>query len=405
MMPSFPAFVVMISSLVFLFPGRWPGSMLVPIPRSRLSRRTRLALLGAAGVAFALYPLALVAAASPLRGPRPQAYVVNGLLRSVDPVADLTATVSGGRAPVALESRRAVRDVAVSYRIWRSGAANGGASCTPVADAVDDCQLAMDDLGAQTGGAWIDRPGTGTWTYRLALAANWLDDPAFGDVYLGRTTRSPSACPDVSTPAPTYSIVVPIYNEQDCIDEMLRRLSAVLAALDVDYEIIFVDDGSRDSDLDRLRCAGSSSSIYLVRAQLRTPVRVGGRHRSRRWRRRDLARRRPPAPTRAHSRSSRAVAGRYDVVYGVMTARPAWLKRATARAYYRLLRRLASVEIPAAAGDFRLADRRVIEAFRAMPERNRFVRGMFAWLGFRQLAVRTGSLRGSPAARSTPCGR
>jgi len=55
--------------------------------------------------------------------------------------------------------------------------------------------------------------------------------------------------------------------------------------------------------------------------------------------------------------------------------------------YYRLLRKLTTVEIPAGAGDFRLADRRVIEAFRAMPERNRFVRGMFAWLGFRQVAV------------------
>jgi dolichol-phosphate mannosyltransferase len=78
----------------------------------------------------------------------------------------------------------------------------------------------------------------------------------------------------------------------------------------------------------------------------------------------------------------------YDVVYGVMTERPeGWLKRITARVYYRLLRKLASVDIPAAAGDFRLADRRVVDAFRAMPERNRFVRGMFAWLGFRQIAV------------------
>jgi dolichol-phosphate mannosyltransferase len=78
----------------------------------------------------------------------------------------------------------------------------------------------------------------------------------------------------------------------------------------------------------------------------------------------------------------------YDVVYADMTERPeGWHKRHTARVFYRLLRKLSSVEIPAAAGDFRLADRRVVEAFRAMPERNRFVRGMFAWLGFRQVAV------------------
>jgi dolichol-phosphate mannosyltransferase len=78
----------------------------------------------------------------------------------------------------------------------------------------------------------------------------------------------------------------------------------------------------------------------------------------------------------------------YDVVYGVMVDRPeGWFKRFTARTYYRLLRRFSTVEIPAAAGDFRLADRRVIDAFRAMPEQNRFVRGMFAWLGFRQIGV------------------
>src|SRR2546422_5095378 len=78
----------------------------------------------------------------------------------------------------------------------------------------------------------------------------------------------------------------------------------------------------------------------------------------------------------------------YDVVFGVMTERPeGWVKRLTARVYYRVLRKLASVEIPAAAGDFRLVDSRVVEAFRAMPERNRFVRGMFAWLGFHQIAV------------------
>jgi len=142
MMPSFPAFVLMISSLVFLFPGRW-RSMRVPLPRG---------------------------------------YVVDGLLRTVDPSLNLTATVSGGRVLLRWNPAEPA-GTRVFYRIWRSNAPNGGASCTPAANAPDDCELVMDDLGAHPGGAWVDRPGTGTWTYRLGLAANWLDSPDYGDVY------------------------------------------------------------------------------------------------------------------------------------------------------------------------------------------------------------------------------
>jgi len=154
----------------------------VPLPRSRLPGRARLALLGTAAVVFVLYPLALVATASPLRGPQPRGYVVDGLLRTVDPSLNLTATVSGGRVVLRWNPAEPA-GTRVFYRIWRSNAPNGGASCTPAANAPDDCELVMDDLGAHPGGAWVDRPGTGTWTYRLGLAANWLDSPDYGDVY------------------------------------------------------------------------------------------------------------------------------------------------------------------------------------------------------------------------------
>ena len=190
---------------------------------------------------------------------------------------------------------------------------------------------------------------------------------------------------------PTYSVVIPIHDEQESLQELQRRLSDTLPLLDGDAEVLLVDDGSTDL-----------SYAVMLELHARDP-RFKVVHLARNFGHQlaitagiELARgdavivmdgdlQHPPEllPTLA----ARWREG-YDVVYGVMTERPeGWLKRITARAYYRILRRLASIEIPSAAGDFRLADRRVVEAFRAMPERNRFVRGMFAWLGFRQIAV------------------
>lgn len=192
-------------------------------------------------------------------------------------------------------------------------------------------------------------------------------------------------------PLPTYSVVVPIHNEQESLQELHRRLADVLPRLDGEAEVLLVDDGSTDLSyplmLELHRGDPRFKVVHLARNfghQLAITAGI------------DLARgdavvvmdgdlQHPPELLPELAAQWRAG---YDVVYGVMTDRPeGWLKRATARTFYRVLRRLSSVEIPAAAGDFRLADRRVIEAFRAMPERNRFVRGMFAWLGFRQIAV------------------
>ena len=191
--------------------------------------------------------------------------------------------------------------------------------------------------------------------------------------------------------APTYSIVIPLHNEQESLAELQRRLVDVLPSLDGDAEILLIDDGSTDATYPlMLELRGRDprfKTVQLARnfghqlaitagidlAQGDAVVVMDG----------DLQH--PPELLPQLAEHWRAG---YDVVYGVMTERPEGLvKRATARIYYRVLHKLASVEIPAAAGDFRLVDRRVVEAFRAMPERNRFVRGMFAWLGFRQIAV------------------
>jgi glycosyltransferase involved in cell wall biosynthesis len=202
--------------------------------------------------------------------------------------------------------------------------------------------------------------------------------------------RSRSTCPDVE-PSPTYLLVIPVHDEQDSLRELYRRLDEVFPHLDGDVEVLFVDDGSTDMSyplmLELHHRDPRFKVVHLARNfghQLAITAGI------------ELARgdavvvmdgdlQHPPEllPELA----ARWREG-YDVVYGVMTERPeGWVKRITARVYYRLLRKLTTIEIPAAAGDFRLADRRVIDAFRAMPERNRFVRGMFAWLGHRQIAV------------------
>jgi hypothetical protein len=180
MMPSYPAFVLILAALVFLVPGRRRRALAAPA--AALDRRRRLAALGAAGVVFALYPLALVAAASPAHGPAPRAYVVGGVPRLVNSSLRLVARVDDGRVQLTWQDRQP-DGTAVFYRIWRSSAPNGGTTCTAVPGGTDDCELSMEDIGAHTGGRFVDRPARGRWTYRLGLAANWLNDPAYGDVY------------------------------------------------------------------------------------------------------------------------------------------------------------------------------------------------------------------------------
>ena len=190
------------------------------------------------------------------------------------------------------------------------------------------------------------------------------------------------------------SVVVPCFDEEAVVRETHRRLTAVLGeAPDLDFELVYVDDGSRDATLDVLRAlqaddarvrvialsrnfghqiavsAGLAESngdaVAVIDADLQDPPEVLLQM-LQRWR------------------------DGVDVAYGVRSAREGEtvFKRWTASAFYRLLSRLADVSIPLDAGDFRLMDRKVVDAFLAMPERDRFVRGMVAWTGFRQEPVR-----------------
>jgi len=191
---------------------------------------------------------------------------------------------------------------------------------------------------------------------------------------------------------PIYSLVIPIYNESENITEMYRRLHHVMAQLDADAELILIDDGSRDRSLSMMRelhhldnrvhylslarnfghqiavTAGlnfvQGKCIIVMDADLQDP------------------------PELILTMIDKWHQG-YQVVYAQRTSRQqeTWLKRLTAYLFYRILRRLAKVDIPEDTGDFCLMDRQVVNILNSMPERNRYIRGLRAWVGFRQTSV------------------
>jgi glycosyltransferase involved in cell wall biosynthesis len=190
---------------------------------------------------------------------------------------------------------------------------------------------------------------------------------------------------------PTHSFVVPVFNEEAVLEQFYARLTAVADSLDDDFEIIFVDDGSldatpvmlrelvgRDSRIRVLQLsrnfghqaaitagldAAEGDAVVVLDCDLQDP---------------------PEVITQLVARWKEGA----EIVFAVRTARrDPLLKRLLARAFYRVLRRASSAPIPVDAGDFRLIDRRAVLAFRELRERSRYVRGMMAWVGFRQSPV------------------
>jgi glycosyltransferase involved in cell wall biosynthesis len=195
-----------------------------------------------------------------------------------------------------------------------------------------------------------------------------------------------------ATSAPEYSIVIPVYNEQEVLPALFERLTRLFGELDGDGEVVLVDDGSYDGSLalmlavvardERFKVlqlsrnfghqiaitAGldfaAGNAVVVMDADLQDPPETI-LELARRWRE------------------------GFDVVYAVRTHRTGEnrFKLKTAAAFYRLLRKLSDVDIPADVGDFRLVDKKALEAYRTMREDDRFVRGMFSWVGFKQTGV------------------
>lgn len=190
----------------------------------------------------------------------------------------------------------------------------------------------------------------------------------------------------------TYSFVIPVYNEAQNLPELQKRLSNILSKLDGAWEVLFIDDGSSDASseiiIDMTKnehrfkfiqlsrnfghqiaiTAGmdnaSGDAIIIMDADLQDPPHV------------------------ILSMVQKWKEG-YEVVYAVRKSRKgeSLFKKLTAKIYYRILKKLSEIDIPMDTGDFRLVDRKALNAFLQLRENHRFVRGMFTWVGFKQIGV------------------
>lgn len=188
--------------------------------------------------------------------------------------------------------------------------------------------------------------------------------------------------------AATVSVVVPVFNEEATLDALVARLERVLEGAGLDYEVVFVNDGSRDRSAEmlrahharnpRLKCIMLSRNFGhqvavtcgLDHARGDAVIVMDG----------DLQ----DPPEVLPGLVARWRDG-YDVVYAVRRRRKeGWAKVLAYKAFYWVLNRVSYLDIPLDSGDFSLMDRRVVELLAAMPERNRFVRGLRTWVGLRQ---------------------
>lgn len=191
---------------------------------------------------------------------------------------------------------------------------------------------------------------------------------------------------------PRYSIVIPVFNEERGLPELFQQLRTLMDSLDGTCETILVDDGSRDNShalmlaihrkdprftiVQLSRNYGHQIAItagmdvaqgdatIIMDADLQDPPQV------------------------IHEMITKWKDG-FEIVYGIRENREgeSWFKRGSAALFYRILNRLTDIEIPKDVGDFRLVDRKALDAFKLLRERHRYVRGLFTWIGFKQTGV------------------
>lgn len=192
--------------------------------------------------------------------------------------------------------------------------------------------------------------------------------------------------------SPKYSVIVPVFNEIGCIQELYERLIKVLDSTQESWEVIMVDDGSTDGSTDQIRalavnddrikpvifarnfghqiavtagldyCQGDA--VTIIDADLQDP---------------------PEVILELIEKWKEG----YQVVFAVRSEREGetWFKKFTASMFYRIIYRITDVKIPMDSGDFRLLDASVVKVMKKMRERHRFLRGMSAWVGFKQIGV------------------
>ncbi|KZL93989.1 glycosyltransferase family 2 protein [Clostridium magnum] len=189
-----------------------------------------------------------------------------------------------------------------------------------------------------------------------------------------------------------YSIVVPLYNEELVIKETYKRLKKVMETTGEAYEIIFVNDGSKDRTLEMVKdICNKDKNIKLISFSKNFGHQIAitaGMNNSNGKAAIVIDADLQDPPEIILKMIEKWKEG-YDVVYGKRLSRrgETFFKKVTAKAFYRTLRVMTDVDIPVDTGDFRLIDRKVCEALKRVPERNRYVRGIISWLGFKQTGV------------------
>ncbi len=193
------------------------------------------------------------------------------------------------------------------------------------------------------------------------------------------------------TAKPVYSVVVPLMNEQEVLPELYARLTTAMEGMGETHELVFIDDGSTDATLGILRSLVESDARVRVVSFSRNfghQAAVTAGLRASRGSAVIVIDGDLQDPPEVIPQLAKAWRQGYKVVYAIRRGRKeAWIKRSAYDIFYRLLRTIADVEIPRDAGDFALMDRMVVDLLNAMPERNRFVRGIRAWVGFPQIGV------------------
>lgn len=188
------------------------------------------------------------------------------------------------------------------------------------------------------------------------------------------------------------SIIIPIYNEQDNINKLYDRLLKVILQINTSTEFIFINDGSKDNSIDLIKSLAEKDQrvkyinfsrnfghqiavtagldkaigdrIVIIDADLQDP---------------------PELIIDMYNKMDEG----YEVVYAKRKARKgeSWLKKFTAKMFYRILKSITSVNIPVDTGDFRIMDRKIVDALKHMPEQQKFLRGQISWIGFNQTYI------------------
>jgi dolichol-phosphate mannosyltransferase len=191
---------------------------------------------------------------------------------------------------------------------------------------------------------------------------------------------------------PVYSIVAPVYNEEEILPQFCERVRAVMQSLGEPWELIMINDGSRDRSLELMNSfAAADGHIKVINFARnfghQVAVTAGIDHAT--GRAIVLIDSDLQDPPEVIPQLIAEWKNGYDVVYAVRTQREgeSWFKLTTAKFFYRFIYRITDVNIPLDTGDFRLMDEKVADVLRYMREHNRFIRGMTSWVGFKQTGV------------------